>query len=63
MLNLIATTGTTTVQSLSEVVTGDMMQGVFNEILSLLPIVIPVVVGFIGLRKGISFLMGILRSA
>lgn len=60
--NLVAeTTGVAT--SLSNVVTSEMLQGVFNEILALLPVAIPVVVGFIGIRKGISFLIGILRSA
>ena len=53
----------TVVTGLSSVVTQDMMSGVLDEVLNLLPIAIPVVIGFIGLRKGISFLMGILRSA
>ena len=48
---------------LQGVVTGDMLQGVLNEIVGLLPIVIPVLVGFIGLRKGVSFLRNILHSA
>lgn len=49
--------------ALSKVVTGDMLGGVLNEIVGLLPIVIPVLIGFIGLRKGISFVRGILHSA
>lgn len=55
---LIASTNT-----LSEVITGDMLQGVLNELIGLLPIVIPVMIGFIGLRKGISFVRGMLESA
>lgn len=49
--------------ALSEVVTSGMLEGVLDEIVSLLPIVIPVLIGFIGLRKGIAFVQSILRSA
>ncbi len=48
---------------LSSVVTSEMLSGVLDEVIALLPIAIPVVIGFIALRKGISFLIGILRSA
>ena len=48
---------------LSSVVTGEMLQGVLTEITGLLPIVIPVMIGFIAIRKGISFLQHILHSA
>ena len=48
---------------LSGIVTTQMMSGVLDEILGLLPVVIPVMIGFIGLRKGISFLQGVLHSA
>ena len=48
---------------LSKVVTSDMLNGVLNQIVNLLPIVIPVMISFIGLRKGISFLQHILHSA
>lgn len=48
---------------LSKIVTGDMLAGVLNEITSLLPIVIPVMIGFIAIRKGIGFLSSILHSA
>ena len=34
-----------------------------DQILGLLPVIMPVMVGFIGLRKGISFLQGVLHSA
>ena len=49
--------------SLADIVTADMMNGVLSDIVALLPVVIPVMVGFIGLRKGISFLQGVLHSA
>ena len=55
--------GTTTVTNLSTVVTADMMNGVFDQIIALLPVCIPVMVSFIALRKGISFVRGILQSA
>ena len=48
---------------LSTVVTADMLQGVLPQITGLLPVVMPVMVGFIGLRKGISFIQGVLHSA
>jgi len=48
---------------LSTIVTGTMLQGVLAEITSLLPVVIPVMIGFIAIRKGIAFLQGILHSA
>lgn len=58
-MNEVVETGT----ALSEVVTSGMLEGVLDEIVSLLPIVIPVLIGFIGLRKGIAFVQSILRSA
>ena len=48
---------------LASIVTTQMMSGVLDEILGLLPVVIPVMIGFIGLRKGISFLQSVLHSA
>lgn len=53
--------GTTGV--LASVLTADMMGGVLDEVVSILPIAIPVLIGFIGLRKGISFVTHTLRSA
>ena len=54
---------TTTASGLSGIVTAEMLGGVLDEIVNLLPVVIPVMIGFIGLRKGISFLQGVLHSA
>ena len=48
---------------LSGIVPPQMLSGVLDEILGLLPVVIPVMIGFIGLRKGISFLQSVLHSA
>lgn len=36
---------------------------VLNEVLGLLPTVIPTIIGFLALRKGLSFLIGSLRRA
>ncbi len=48
---------------LSEIVTSNMCQGVLNEITGLLPVIIPVTISFIAVRKGISFLLSTLRGA
>ena len=48
---------------LSGVVTNSMLSGVLNEVIGLLPVVVPVMITFIGLRKGISFVQSILHSA
>lgn len=52
-----------TATSLSTVIDSDMLGGVLDEIISLLPVCIPVLIGFIGLRKGIAFVQSILHSA
>lgn len=49
--------------TLSGVVTAEMMGGVLSEIVSLLPICMPVMISFIAIRKGIAFVRGILVSA
>lgn len=56
-------TVTTTASSLASVVTTEMMSGVFNQIIDLLPVCIPVMVSFIALRKGIGFVKSTLHSA
>lgn len=61
--NLFMAVAEATGSGLSTVVTSEMLSGVLDEVIALLPIAIPVVIGFIALRKGISFLIGILRSA
>lgn len=48
---------------LASVVTEEMLGGVLDEVVALLPVCIPVMVGFIALRKGVSFIQGVLRSA
>lgn len=48
---------------LSTIVTAEMLEGVLDEITGLLPIIIPVMIGFIAIRKGIAFLQHILHAA
>ena len=48
---------------IASVVTADMMGGVLDEVISLLPVCVPVMIGFIGLRKGIGFIQSVLHSA
>lgn len=40
-----------------------MLGGVLDEIIGLLPVVLPVMIGFIALRKVISFVLNMLHSA
>ena len=54
---------TTTAADLSSIVTADMVGGVLNQIMGLLPVVLPAMITFLGIRKGISFVMGMLHSA
>lgn len=63
ILNGIVLTSATTSNSVASAIQGTDLSGILNEIISLLPVVLPVVVGFIGVRKGISFLIGSLRRA
>lgn len=38
-------------------------ENILGQIMELLPIILPVVIGFIAFRKGYTFLKGALRSA
>lgn len=48
---------------LDEVITTTLLSGVLDEIVGLLPVVIPTMISFIALRKGIAFLQHVLHSA
>lgn len=52
-----------TIFNLADIVTLDMLGGVLDQVTGVLPVVIPTLVVFIGIRKGISFVMGALRKA
>lgn len=55
--------GASAAGKIASVVTSGMMQGVLDEVIGLLPVCIPVMISFIGLRKGISFIQSVLHSA
>lgn len=55
--------GGTTTTILTGVINAQMLSGVFNELVSLLPVVIPCVIGFLSIRKALSFVLGSLRRA
>lgn len=48
--------------TLSKFLNTSLVGGVLNEIISLLPVIIPVVIVFIAIRKGIRFVFSTLRS-
>lgn len=48
---------------LDKTIQTEMVQGVLNEVVAIIPTVIPVAISFISIRKGISFVLGLLRSA
>lgn len=48
---------------LDTVITTELLSGVLDEIVGLLPVVIPTMISFIALRKGIAFLQHVLHSA
>lgn len=48
---------------LKTALTGVDLNNVLSEVTGILPVVIPVMIGFIAIRKGLSFLQGVLRSA
>lgn len=48
---------------LDTVITNSMVSGVLDEVVAVIPVVVPVGISFIAIRKGISFVMGMLRSA
>ena len=48
---------------LAAIVTTDMISGVLDEIMGLLPTILPVMIGFIAIRKGVSFVLSMLHSA
>ena len=60
---ILASAASTTTGQIASAVTSGMMQGVLDEVIALLPVCIPVMISFIGLRKGISFIQSVLHSA
>lgn len=56
-------TSTAAATMLGDIVTADMLAGVLDQVIDLLPVILPVMITFIGLRKGISFVQSMLQSA
>lgn len=48
---------------LDKTITNAMLTGVLDEVIAVIPTVLPVVITFMTIRKGISFVIGMLRSA
>ena len=48
---------------LADVINADMINSVTDEVVNLLPVVIGVIIGYVGLRKALSFLQSVLHSA
>lgn len=48
---------------LDQTIKADMVNGVLDEVVAVIPTVIPVAITFIAIRKGISFVLRLLRSA
>lgn len=63
MFKLLMDTATTfVVPSIADSITGDMMNGILTQITDLLPVVLPVMVGCLAFRKGLSFFQGLIRG-
>lgn len=56
------TAGSFTVPSIASSITGDMMNGILTQITDLLPVVLPVMVGCLAFRKGLSFFQSLIRG-
>ena len=48
---------------MADLITADMFTGLLSEIKALIPVLLPTVIGFLGFRKGWSFLKGQIKSA
>ena len=48
---------------LQKAVTEDVAGSVMDEVIGVLPVLLAVLVGFIAIRKGIGFIIGLLRSS
>lgn len=53
----------TTLVDWSTALSGVNLSDILSQVIALLPICLPVTIGFIAVRKGISFLIGSLRRA
>lgn len=49
--------------NLVSIINSDMLSGILDQVLGVMPVVIPAVLGFLGVRKGISFVLGMVKKA
>lgn len=62
-LGAVASGTTTTANTVAQAITGVDLSVMLEEVVNLLPALLPTIVGFLAVRKGISFLIGMLRRA
>lgn len=48
---------------LDGVFTGANLSGVMNELIAVIPTVVPVAITYLGVRKAISFVLGLIKAA
>lgn len=64
LASILATGGTTaTTIDWSNLITANSLQPLTDAIQAVLPIVLPVSIGVVAIRKGVSFVLGMIRSA
>lgn len=65
MIASILASGGATVPTIdwSTLITSDALAPLTSAITSVLPIVLPVSIGVVAIRKGVSFVLGMIRSA
>lgn len=54
---------TTATAKLDGVFTASNLSGVLDELLAVVPVVIPVAIGYMAVRKAIGFVLGIIQGA
>ena len=60
---LFALSSSATTNLVATAITNVDFSAMLSEIIALLPVVLPIIVSFLAIRKGISFLIGSLRRA
>ena len=63
VVNTVVMAASEATSVLGNAINAEMLGGVFDELVAVLPVAMPVMVSCLGVRKGISFLQGILLSA
>ena len=60
---LVLLSSSVTTNQVATAITNVDFSAMLSEIIALLPVVLPIIVSFLAIRKGISFLIGSLRRA